>query len=243
MKAFYLSFLLLLSCNDNASIDKNAVGFRIQNIKTPISHLNEIKWLVGKRKEETVTQSVTFLVTMPDMDQDELERMTRERNVDAWILRVIQFGSRRQDLGSLYTLFRPRQLSRTSGGAASSVSIKIFYAAAYASERFRMFKCPAFSHNRRITDMSVKGENTPFEMTLGGPRPYEEKSQLVELAPSSFNGGNTLVADYYIEMAPYNSVKKQIYGPFIRLPEYVSITTEEQQEVKSCAGVHPEIQY
>ena len=245
MKALFLSLLLFYSCTKHAEVSRDAMGVQITPVEMDISHLNEIEWLVGNPKEVEVSQSFTFLVDMPKIKQEDLDYLTEQKGVDAWILRLIVYrGSETQDLGSMYTLFRPRKLSRgTQGaGAASSVSMKVYYAAAYASERFRMFKCPAFGHDLKIKKMEVKGENEAFELSIGQTSPYLEKSQLVELTPSSFNGGNSLVGDYYVEIAPYNSKKKIIYSGFKRLKKYVSVSREEKIRIKSCDGVHPEIQ-
>lgn len=244
MKALFLTLLLSYSCTKYAEVSRDAMGIQIQPVMMDISHLNEIEWLVGNPKEVEVTQSFTFLVDMPRIKQEDLDYMTDHNGVDAWILRlIVNRGSETQDLGSMYTLFRPRKLGRAQGaGAASSVSMKVFYAASYASERFRNFKCPAFGHDLKIDSMAIKGENEEFDLVISQSSPYLEKSQLVELTPSSFNGGNNLVGDYFVEIAPYNSKKKTIHAPFKRLKKYVSVAREEKIRIKSCDGVHPEIQ-
>lgn len=245
MKALFLTLLLSYSCTKYAPVSKDAMGVHISEIQMPIHHLNEVEWNVGQRKEETISQSITFIVDLPHIKEDDLKYLSEQRGINAWILRVVsQKGSEKQDLGSLYSLFQGRQKTRGggAGSAASSVSIKIYYAAAYASERFRMFKCPAFSHNRKISKMSISGEDSLFDLSIGQSFPYQEKSQLVELNPSSFNAGHTMTGDYFIEIAPYNSVTRTIHAPFRRIPQYVSISEEEQVHVKSCDGIHPEIQ-
>lgn len=244
MKALFLTLLLSYSCTKYAEVSRDAMGIQIQPVQMDITHLNEIEWLVGNPKEVEITQSFTFLVDMPKIKQEDLDYLTDHNGVDAWILRlIVSRGSETQDLGSMYTLFQPRKLGRAQGaGAASSVSMKVFYAAAYASERFRNFKCPAFGHDLKIKSMSIKGDNEEFEIPISQVSPYMERSQLVELTPSSFNGGNSLIGDYFIEIAPYNSKKKVIHGAFRRLKKYVSVMKEEKIRIKSCDGVHPEIQ-
>ncbi len=245
MKALFLTLLLSYSCTKYSPVSKDAMGVHITEIQMPIHHLNEIEWRVGQRKEDVVSQSITFIVDLPHIHEDDLKFLSEQKNINAWIVRVVsQKGSEKQDLGSLYTLFQGRQKTRGSGSgtAPSSVSIKIYYAAAYASERFRTFKCPAFSHNRRIKKMAIEGEDSLLSLSLGQAYPYQEKSQLVELNPSSFNAGHVMTGDYYIEIAPYNSITKKIHAPFKRIPQHVSISEEEQVNMKSCEGIHPEIQ-
>src|SRR5690606_15712430 len=143
--------------------------------------------------------------------------------------------------GSLYALYHPRHSSRTSSSTtATRVAVKIYYAAAYASERFRNFKCPAFGHNKRINDMDIVGGNEEFEIHLGQASSYGEKPQLVELNPSSFNGGNSLVGEYWIEIAPYDSQNRLIHAPFKKIPSHLVIKSEDIVHVKSCEGVKME---
>lgn len=244
MKALILTALLCVSCTKYAEVSREAVGVEIKPVEMEISHLNEIEWNVGKRKEEKVSQSFTFIVDLPKIKEDDVDYLIESKATDAWILRlIVQRGSEVQDLGSLYTLLRPQRLGRGSSGAApTSVTFKVFYAAAYASERFRAFKCPAFGHDRKISDMSISGSSDEFSLPLGASVSYNEKSHLVELTPTGFNAGNSLVGDYYVEIAAYDSKRKVIHSPFKRIPSYVSVKSEDRINVPSCEGVHPEIQ-
>jgi hypothetical protein len=243
MKALLLTILLSYSCTQKAHLSKDAMGLKLTEVQMEMSHLNEIDWLVGKNKEAKVSQSLIFVVDMPKVDDEDLEHLTKTKNIDGWILRlIVQRGSQSQDLGSLYTLFKSKKTSRGQGrGAPSSVSIKIYYAAAYPSERFRFFQCPAFDHRKRISEMKISGDQEPFEISIDLATSYPEKSHLIELSPSSFNGGNSLVGEYFIEIAPYDSEKKVIHGNFKRIPRYLEIIAEENVSVKSCSGVHEEL--
>lgn len=243
MKALLLSVLLACSCTKNSALTKDAMGLRLKDVEMSISHLNEVEWLVGKKKEATVTQSVTFVVDLPKVSEEDLEHLSSLKGIDSWILRlIVQRGSEKQDLGSLYARFKPKSVMRgQSTSSPTSVTLKIYYAAAFPSERFRFFHCPAFDHSKRITDMKIKGESTPFDLTIGQVSPYPEKSHLIELTPSAFNGGNSLIGEYYIEIAPYDSEKKVIHAAFKRIPAYVEILAESKESVVSCLGEHPEI--
>jgi hypothetical protein len=182
-------------------------------------------------------------VDLPRIRTEDLEFLTSERGVDAWILRLIAgHGSETQDIGSLYAPFRPRRLSRGMvSGIPKSVTLKVFYAAAFASERFRGFKCPAFGHDRKINGLSVLGEDREFSLSIGQAVPYPEKTQMVELTPSSFNGGNRLTGEYFVEIAAFNSNKKTILSPFTRIPMSVAVRAEDVIRIKSCDGIHQEL--
>jgi len=242
MKAL-LILLLCYSCTKYANVTKESVGIQINPVEMDITHLNDIDWRVGQKKEETVSQSITFIVHMPKVKKEDLEFLTSHKGIDSWILRLIVVrGSETQDLGSLYAKFNPRKVARTSSstGATKSVTFKVFYASAYASERFRNFKCPAFGHNKKIKEMSIRGEDQEFEINIGQAYPYNEKSHLIELTPTAFNAGHSLVGNYYLEIAPYDSKNKMIHSNFKRIPKYVSIEREESVSIRSCDGIHSE---
>lgn len=238
MKALWLTLILCFSCTKYSTVDRESGSLEVSDINMDVSRLEEVEWYVGKRKEKTLTQSVTFVIDMPKVKMEDLDYLTEIRGVDAWIIRVIAVrGSEQQDLGSLFSQFRPRRQSRSSSGSpASTVSVKIYYAAAYASERLRNSRCPSFGHDKKISSMEVDGEDTPFSLSIGHGTPYAEKSQLIELTPSSFNAGNTLVANYFLEIAAYDSRRKQILSSFQRLPKYISIKAEEKVFIESCLG-------
>ncbi len=245
MKALLLTLLLFYSCKQSATLTKGSVGLQISPVTMGISHLNEIVWNIGPKKEAQISQSFNFIVDMPKIDQDDLEYMIKERGVDSWIVRMIVLrNSQTQDLGSLYTMFKPRRIARgnESSGAPTSVSIKVFYAAAYASERFRSLSCPTFGHNKRISSMEIKGSDDEFSLSVDQKNPYGEKSHQVELTPTSFNGGNSLVGEYFLEIAPYNSLTRTIYSTFKRIPMSIIVNQEENVSVPGCEGVHEEFQ-
>lgn len=243
MKAILLTLILALSCTRTAEVSRDSLNANISPVSMEISHLDQIEWPVGKRNEEKVGQSFTFIVDMPRLSESDMDYLTERYGIDGWILRlIVRRGSETQDLGSLYSLFRPKKSSRSSfnSGSATSVSLKIFYAAAYASERFRKLKCPAFGHSRKISSMSIEGKNEDFAITVGNAIHYGEKSQRVELTPSSFNAGHSLVGEYFIEIAPYNSKTKTIHGGFKRIPMFINIAQEKIIRIKSCDEISSE---
>lgn len=244
MKVLFFALVLFTSCTRHAELSKDTFGIKISSIQMDISQLNEITWWIGaKRKEEKVTQSVTFLVDMPKLKDDDLEYLSKDRDVDSWIVRVIQVkGSKSQDLGSFLIPFFPKQHGRsTNRTAATMAAVKIYYAAAFPSERMRGFSCPAFSHDKRISSMSIAGENKDFDITVSASKSYREKAQEVQLSPSSFNGGNSLQGEFHLEIAPYNAKKQTLLGEFRRIPKYIEVKSEDSVIVKSCQGVHPEL--
>jgi hypothetical protein len=243
MKALLLTVLLLSSCTKYAPLSKDAVGIRLSEVAMNITRLIEIEWLVGKRKESTITQSFVFTVDLPKVKEEDLRYLSELKGIDSWIVRlVVQRGSERQDLGSLFARFRPKKLIRGQGnGAPSNVSLKVYYAAGYASERFRYSRCPPLDHNRRITSMKIINDEKPIEILIDEIIPYPEKTQAIQLSPSAFNGGLTLKGTYFVEIAPFESMKKVIHGPFRRIPSYVEVLDEERIPLPSCMGIETEV--
>lgn len=247
MKALFslLTLLLSYSCTKYSSLSKEAVGLNLKDIKMEVSHLQEIEWHVGMKNESTLTQSIVFLIDMPKVKEEDLEFLTKDRGVDAWILRlVVNRGGKGQDLGAVYSPFKTHKILRgkDTAGTAGSVSFKLYYAAAYASERFRGFKCPALGHRKKVEKMTIRGSTDSFDLSINQSIAYNEKPQMAELTPSSFNGGLSLVGDYNIEIAAYNSKTKTIYSGFKALPQYIEISREEEVPIKSCEGIHSEVE-
>jgi len=52
-----------------------------------VSYLKEADWKVGEKKEATVTQSISFLIDMPKVSEEDLAYLTSQHKVDAWIIR------------------------------------------------------------------------------------------------------------------------------------------------------------
>ncbi len=231
----------LVSCTKYAEVTKHSFSDKVDRVNMEITYLKETEWKVGQKKEATVSQSISFLLDMPKVTDEDLAYLTSQHKVDAWIVRVIAVrDNKTQDLGSAYALFKPNKIGRGKNRTPESISIKIYYAASYASERFRSLKCPTFDHNRRITSMMIEGENKEFSINVGRAIPYGEKSQLVEFRPNSFNAGNTMKGNFYLEIAPYNSKEKVTQGGFVRIPMYVAIKEESLISIPSCDGLHPE---
>jgi hypothetical protein len=239
MRAWFLLFLILFitySCTKKAEFNSAVLNPQFSNVEMPLTHLKPIEWRVGVKRKHEITQSFTFILNLPNADQEDLLFLENQRGIDSWIIRVVsEKGSKSQDLGSLYAPFSPRHLSRgVETRASKSVSIKVFYAAAFASERFRHSHCPEFGHNLEITKLAIMGDNSPFNISLGSSTSYPERSHLIELAPAPFNGGHELTGNYFLEIAPYNSKKKIIHAPFKRIPQYISIQEEVIKPIDRC---------
>jgi hypothetical protein len=242
MRLVWPLLLLLFSCTKYASFEKDAIVLEIKGVEMEITHLKELTWRVGQRREKVVSQSLSFIVDMPRLKPEDLDYLAKERGVDAWVVRIrSEKRPATQDLGSIYIPFEPTRTTRgIDQKMPASASFIIQYAAAYPSERFRTFKCPAFGHTKRLSSFDVEGKNDEFSIIIGQSLPYPDKLEAIELRPKAFNGGLSLTGNHFIEIAPFNVKKKTTMGPFKRIPMFINVSSEEEVSVPSCAGIRSE---
>ncbi len=108
MKAVFLLMFFALSCTRYAEFNKNNFTLEITPVEMKITHLKEIKWPVGEKREQKISQSFIFFVDLPKLRIEDLDYLIKERGVDSWIVRlIVERTSKIQDLGSVYAIFRP----------------------------------------------------------------------------------------------------------------------------------------
>jgi hypothetical protein len=243
-KLLYLSVLLGLSgCSKEVTISRDGVGVSLKHAQWGISSLAEAKWKVGKYLSNTVSKNLNLVLSLPKIDSDDVLFLQTTYGVDAWLVRIIQSNSMssRMELVTIYAPFRARQSGRSNGRLMTSLSFNFTYAASAISERFRRFNCPAFSHDKRLNKWEIAGEEIPIEIQVRPGERFEEKLKLSELVPATLNIGNTMVGEYFIEVALFNTSQKQTYSSFQRLPFSLKVLSEDSIVVDGCAGVHEEI--
>jgi hypothetical protein len=176
------------------------------------------------------------------MDGDDVDHLKKAFGIDAWLVRIIQANLQgsRIELITLFAPFKGMQKGRAGNRPVKAISFSLTYAAWAISERFRRFQCPAFSHDRRLDEWELMGENTLTEFPVAYAGGFNEKLTISELVPTALNIGNTMVGDYYFEVALFSSTKKQIYSSFVRLPQHLRVRTEKTVSIDGCAGVHSE---
>jgi len=172
---------------------------------------------------------------VPYIESSYQDSLYQRYQVDSWAFRLEKkTGENPRIYGHVAIFFRNTKKD-------SSNSLKIYYAAAAASERFRNFSCPAFSHRKQIAEMDIdrNGPSTvdfflKFESTLSA-KVYQSS-----FFPSSFNGGKKLEGEYIISMAAYSSKEKKLFSPWFPLEGKIKIQREEEIGVPSCIGSHEE---
>ena len=243
-KLLCLSVLLsLVACSKESVLLRDGVGVRLTEAQWGVSSLSEAKWKVGKHLSNTISKNLNMVLALPKIDSDDVMFLQTTYGVDAWLVKIIQSNalSSHMELVTIYAPFRVRQSGRAGGLLMKSLSFNFTYAAAAISERFRRFNCPAFSHDKRLDKWEIVGEEKPIEILVRPEARFDERLKLSELVPTTLNVGNTMVGDYYIEVALFNTAQKQTYSSFQRLPFHLKVLSEDSIVVDGCAGVHEEI--
>lgn len=247
MKAAWLLLLLVLSCrNESSLIEKNGRLF-IQNAEVKIDNLSETNWQVGRpRRRTSLSQSIIFTISLPYLEESAKETLHKKYEMDGWVIKINhKYGSQETVMGHVYAPMagvKHQRQREVEINQTKSIAIKISYAASYISERFRAFDCPAFLHNRKVTDYDIVGDDRPIDIEVKSPSGFYLKPEIAELTPSNFNAGESLIGDYTFEIALYSLKNRTIGTPFVPLPQAVRVGLEKRLEVNGCAGIRMELQ-
>ncbi len=236
------TLLCLLGCTKKAVLQRDGVGVRLTEVEWNVPTMSEGTWKVGRIYRDTVSKNLNVVLALPPLESDDVKHLQEAFGVDSWLVRIIQANSQgsRIELITLFAPFLGVQKGRASSRPMKAISFSLTYAAWAISERFRKFQCPAFSHDRRLDGWQLIGEKAHTEFPVAFAGNHTEKLTVSELVPTSLNIGNTMVGDYYFEVALFSSSKKQIYSSFVRLPQHVRVVSEKTVPLDGCAGVHPE---
>src|SRR5690606_13064087 len=106
-------------------------------------------------------------------------------------------------------------------------SVILYYSAAAVSNSFRNFKCPAFEHRKKITDIDFKSFKEKID------RLYVSRQESItsdinsgQFFPITFNAGKHLKGEYMVEIALYSSSLRTTYSKWLALYKKVSVEKE-----------------
>lgn len=201
------------------------------------------KWKVGPLRKQLVSKGVTNSIQFPQFDRESLDRLITDFGVNSWLVRVRRRAySVNTTVGYMYiplvvpgtqaeNKFRRHQIK---GGVFS-----LFYSAAAVSKRFENFECPAFNHDRLITEANISKSSDKNEVLYNGvtdnvivQAPVTE----FNYAGNILNAGETLVGDYDVDLALYNHKFKERKSNFVTLNSYVSVKRESRITINGCEG-------
>ena len=238
-----LTLLFISSCRKEAIYEQGKYNTSIVvPLDIKLDNLKVIDWKVGPGFKTVISKGFQLTFDLPFISKDAVDDLYDKKKVNGWIVRVIKNGAKgRRSLGYLYYPIKQHKKGRMSFGGQQikSGAVRIFYAAASMSSRFRNFQCPAFDHNLSIEDITLEagGEAGRFLVSAAEERLIPGKVERFSLRPAIFNGEISLIGSYEIELAFFNIETKRRKSNFIKIPGRVVVKREERHVLRGCQGV------
>lgn len=246
MHKFIFSFFVLFffyGCTEKAVFERDSYGnIVIKSHQLKIEDADIEEWRVGPLKRQKITKGIRLGIKFPVMEVEDLQTLGREKEVDSWLIRV----KKRGNVGTnVMGYFYVPLVQKGSGG--SSLRVKqfqkgffyVFYAAAAMSKRFELLACPAFNHRKVIENIDLSpalGKEKTFTVSKVSLGVLSAKIEKFGYHKMIFNGGMDLTGEYFIELAFYNSEKKERKSDWVEVSERVTVESEREKEVKGCVG-------
>ena len=202
-----------------------------------------IPWRVGKLRKQKITRGVRLKLNIPRFDKLSLKTLSRELNVDSWILKVSmkEGGS---SVGSelfLIPLLRKSKLKETKTNSSLDpvdfTYVDIHYAASAISSDFARLACPKLGHNKVVKSFEVqsRGQSTQtLRVSKFSSKSAPGRVQEFNFQGNTVNGGDSLIGEYKLEMALYDSKKKSLRSNFIEFENFLAIKSESEVQIKGC---------
>lgn len=236
---FLIGFLLLAGCRDYAEV---TIERQQSTIRWEAGGLDSVRvetWHVGPLKRQTLSMGVRVKVDFPLLKESDIEALGEKHGMDAWLVSFSRASlGRKERLGSFYMpLFKTS--GRSGGGATTAESgyIDYFYAAASISARLRGLNCPALGHRLTISEAKVRDSNRARPLLVAGPMQeslYMGKANKLEFQRNIINGGESLLGEYEISFALYNSKSNRILSNEVTAPQVLVIAGESTENIRGC---------
>ena len=226
-------------------VEKNGY-FYIKPKRLHIDDPSIIDWPVGPLRNRTLSKGIEFRIHLPKIPDDELLKIIQAYKIDSWIINI-----RRKSSGSVKTLryfYIPivNQASMAIQGSTThkphqrkDVNIKVYYVDAAVSDRFEHFQCPALGHNLVIREARLL-ERKSFDrfITIQSKTgsPFQHRADRYQSSSSKINGGKSLLGEYSVEIALYNSLDKRLFSNFYALKNVVKVSVERTRAIAGCAN-------
>ncbi|MDA8792830.1 hypothetical protein N9N67_06260 [Bacteriovoracaceae bacterium] len=231
---FIMAFLQ--ACQNRAQLEQSDLAWKVSDVVTKVERVYNLPWKVGRAEKKDISMGFVIEFNVPTLASDDAKELIKKYKVNSWIFKVEKVrGGLPMTYGYVSVPFKNINKS------LSTTSIKIYYAAAAASGRFRSFECPAFKHRKKIKDYDVSyGGNEETTIFVKYKNKIKSRVHTTKFFPVSFNGGLKLAGDYMISMTLFSSADKKIYGKFKPLDGIIKIQSEEEVHLPSCAGIREE---
>ncbi len=244
MKFLVLFLLFFVSCTKKVNFDTKGVTPSLKEVQWEISSTNEGTWAVGETWRDVVTKNLTLVLNIPQIKTSDLDEIEKNYGVDSWLVKINHRNSlgQRQHMSTLLAPFRSRLKSSFSANQTRSIAFSLTYAAWAMSERFRKFQCPAFYHRARLKDFYIESSDALMEYNISSIGKFHESYTINELVPPKLIIAQSMVGEFYLEAALFNTKTKTLYSSFQQIPTYLVVKEEKQIDVKGCSGIQQEYQ-
>ena len=228
---------LLNSCEKRFSLKSQNGIYFIEGVLSELNKTKEIEWKIGRDREANISKGVRFHITVPRLKREDEKKLMTKYGVDSLIFRFVRaYKGQTTVMNQIYFPFK--NMTRNT----EDFSVNLFYQAASISKTFRNFHCPAFDHRLKVEDFEVKTRSAASKENIYIRLSEYVKGQvsLLKYAPTVLPGGSVLKGDYFVDLAFYNSSKKQRYSKWHKTSGILSIQREVKKHVQSCIGVKEE---
>lgn len=232
-----LLILLSLSCTKMHDVKTNNGIDYLEGVYSEMTQVKNVEWKVGRKKDKTVSRGIRITTEVPRVSDEAKTHLYEKYGIDSWIFKFSRIIRGRKDLvGNIYYHFN--NISRST----EAFSLNIYYHASSVSERFRAFHCPAFEHRSLLKDVKIRTSKniTPKNLYVRTTSKEPAKVERLSFSPHIFSAGRSLIGDYIVEYALYNSQTKQLYSNWARVSGTVPITSEKNISLPSCLGIKEE---
>ena len=240
---FIFLLVLLVSCTKYSTYEKKSSGsIYITPSEFKINEAEDVKWKVGRKKDQLLSKGINVKFTFPLLEKDHLRELLELHDVNAWIIKIVKLGfSRARPIGYMYVpLSVPTPQRKYSYKQIKTGTFSIVYAAASISTRFEKFPCPAFDHRLIIEDFEIKDKKTFGEKVISVTPTQQGKinAKISKFSYSTYkiNGGTSIKGDYGVEIALFDSIKKRRKSNFVNFPQVVRVLSEKKKSITGCAG-------
>lgn len=233
-----LILFAFLSCTkEHEAFKKNGLYF-LKQVESEIHMTKEIEWEVGKKKEVEISKGIRFSTTIPKLTEQAKEALFNKHQIDSWLIKVSRLSrGMSKDLGHFFIRFA--NMSRTT----KDYTINLYYHAAAVSKRFRNFHCPAFNHRFEIEDYSLdrRPNSQATDVYIRPVQKIFAKVSKHGFTPPIMSGGRSLIGNYVVDIALYNSKSKYRFSKWLPTNGIIRVTQEIPRSVASCLGVKEEL--
>lgn len=226
-----------LACSRGHDLNKYENIYFLKDVDAQVNKFEPMDWHVGVNEERIVSKGIILNLDLIELSTQTKETLSKEFRVDSWLYRFYRITKegRKDYIGWVSISFD--RISRSF----QDFSVLIYYASAAVSRQFRSFKCPAFSHRKKLEDIEIKDFGKSIDkLFIARTDTVTADINNGQYFPITFNGGKELEGDYFVEAALYSSSLRITYSKWFQLQNVLQINKEIEVSLPSCLGIKEE---